>query len=78
MQLCSTNPQYQFDKKFKIILRTKCTIDYFERLDWVNNHSNGDVEVRVLEVTHSLEDDEVLFAFSDPDDALVFKIKYSI
>ncbi len=71
-------PQELFDKKFKVIIKTKITNDYFDRLEWVNNHSNGAVEVRVIGVTHSLEGEDVFFAFVDPDDALIFKIKYSI
>lgn len=71
-------PTPDFDKKFKVIIETQYTDYYLEQLDWVHIHSNGEVEVRVVEITHNMMPDTIYFGFTDPDDALVFKIKYRV
>jgi len=65
----------EFDKKYKIIIKHKHTLEYHKMLEWVDNNSNGAVEVKLggeLVIT------DAYFAFEDPDDALVFRIKYEI
>jgi len=71
--LIEERPKHTFDKKYKVVVNVKSTPSYTEMLDWVNSNSNGLVDVR-------FNDNGVVtdLAFTDPDDALVFKIKYSI
>jgi hypothetical protein len=78
-QHCLTTPLPQFDKKYKVIVRTKYSTDYFEKLTWVNSNSVGSVDV--VNITASgmnTQWTDVYFAFEDPSDATFFKIKYSL
>jgi hypothetical protein len=66
-------PKHNFDKKYKIVIGVNPTASYLEMTDWINSNSNGPVDVRFNDngvITH--------FAFVDVDDALIFKIKYSV
>jgi len=64
-----------FDDRFKTVIRCKSPLGYLEMLDWVNKNSNGSVQTKFVEGA-----DEVVFyfGFEDKDDALLFKIKYSM
>lgn len=66
-----------FDKKYKIILKYDYTNRYIDMMDWVDKNSSGLVSTAVAEVTPDGVG-EVYFAFENSDDALFFKIKYSI
>jgi hypothetical protein len=46
-------------------------------LEWVNANSNGSVEVKVVEITHTFPD-TIYIGFENPDDATFFKIKYAL
>lgn len=66
-----------FDSNFKVILRVKYTDNYFEKLFWLNNNSIGKVEIKILrEINSKTEDSEFFFGFENPDDAILFRIKY--
>ncbi len=65
-----------FDKKFRIIIKVTDTPDYFGIIDWINTHSKDLVDVKL--VHNRIGHLEMYFAFVDPDDALIFKIKFSI
>lgn len=73
MQPCITQTEPKFDKKYKVIVRLKYTDQYFETLDWINTHSIGSVEVKISDA-----DRDIYYAFSNPDDALVFKVRYRV
>lgn len=71
--LIEEKPKPKFDKKYKIVIWVNPAASYLEMTDWINSNSNGPVDVRFNDngvVTH--------FAFANTDDALVFKIKYSL
>jgi hypothetical protein len=63
-----------FDKKFRIIITYMYRPGYTEMLDWVNQNSKGEVSV-VYDVWPSPK--KLYIGFTDSDDALFFKIKYS-
>ena len=67
VQPCISFPQ--FDKKYKIIVDVPYADDYFEKIEWVNINSINDVDVKI-------ESEKIFFAFSNSDDALIFKIRY--
>ena len=78
-----------FDKKYKTIICRKLSDNDQEIIEWINKNSNGMVSVRVLS-GRSVSDGigwyphpvgpitRMCLGFEDPDDALFFKIKYSI
>ena len=66
--------QHKFDKKFKAVVSVRSDGRYIEILDWVNANSQGPVSVWMNNVHNGVIVD---VAFTDPDDALFFKIKYS-
>jgi hypothetical protein len=77
--LIEEKPEYTgpvFDKKYKIVIKCKFTDEYFKMVDWVNENSQGLVDIRFNAATNEI--DTVFVAFEDLDDALVFKIKYSL
>ena len=47
---------------------------YYDILDWVNKNSTGRVDVR-FENSYGYE--KIYIAFENPNDALIFKIKFS-
>ena len=60
-----------FDKKYKTIVSCKYYAGYLEMLDWINQHSNKSVDVK-------FHNDTIYIGFENYDDAIVFKIKYSL
>lgn len=66
----------EFDKKYKIVVRCKYSDDYLEKVEWVNKNSKDLVKIKVCGNFHVLTD--IFFGFENIDDALVFKIKYSV
>lgn len=73
--LIEEKPKHVFDRKYKTIVSVKSKITYVEMLDWVNKNSNGSVDVWFNDTPDGVIID---VAFEDPDDALIFKIKYSV
>lgn len=66
-----------FDKKYKVILEYEFNyLQYYNRLDWVNENSNGSVEVKFSEIRSNPLYNRVYYAFENADDATFFKIKY--
>ena len=74
-QPCILNPVHKFDKKYKVVVSVRSTWSYLEMIHWTNSHSNGSVDVWFNDTPNGVIID---VAFTDPDDALVFKIKYSV
>lgn len=73
-QLYLTRPT--FDKKYKVIIETSNMRDYFGMMDWVNLNSKDSVDVKTtMDNGHDIK---FYFAFENTDDALIFKIKYSL
>jgi hypothetical protein len=68
-------PKHVFDKKYKVIVSVKSNPTYLEMLDWVNKNSHDSVDVWFNDTPNGIIID---VAFANPDDALIFKIKYSI
>lgn len=75
--LIEEKPSHVFDKKYKTIVNVKSTAAYTEMLDWVDANSHGAVDVW-FNAPVLLGNVIIDIAFEDPDDALVFKIKYSV
>jgi hypothetical protein len=75
--LIEEKPKHIFDKKYKTVISVKSRPDYLEMLDWVNLNSHGAVDVW-FNAPVLLGNVIIDVAFEDPDDALIFKIKYSI
>lgn len=71
MQPCIIQ-QPEFDKKYKTIVRCDYYAGYLEMLDWINQHSNSSVDVKIDNGV------AIYVAFENPDDATIFKIKYSL
>ena len=69
--LCTTQPK--FDNKFKTVIERKYNDSSWEMVDWVNNNSKGDVDVKFIT---SENNSLVYFAFENADDALYFGIKF--
>ena len=74
------DPVPEFDEKYKIIVKHGYdlgngydNVHMTEVFEWINLHSNGSVDVKLSETSR-----HCYIAFEDPDDALVFKIMYSI
>lgn len=81
-----------FDPKFKIVIKLPFPENYAEILDWINNNSEGSVEVQLRKEDGSKVDpfipwytpaglirSQMMFvAFENEDDATFFKIKYSV
>jgi hypothetical protein len=73
-QPCTLNLMHKFDKKYKTVVRCKSTPEYMSMLEWVNSNSYGAVDVWFHDAPVIMID----VAFENIDDALVFKIKYSV
>jgi hypothetical protein len=75
-----------FDGKYKIILDRELLPDHVEMIHWINENSIAGVAIRIYSaykmekgwVLSSVGKNRVFIAFEDLDDALVFKIKYSV
>lgn len=90
-EIVSTNKPKEllpmFDKRFKIIVKCEYNEYYYEMLNWINNNSNGMVEIKLSTTPYNMEyavppnipwTKEVFVAFENTDDATFFKIKYKI
>lgn len=64
-----------FDKRYKIIIKKDYTSGYLDMLEWINTNSNDSVEVRFNNIYGQ---EGIYIGFENSDDALFFKIKYSI
>lgn len=73
-----------FDKSFKVLIDSDILPHHITVLDWINQNSKGNVQVRMFN-TKQVSNNWVIstdghtrafFAFEDIDDALVFRIKY--
>jgi hypothetical protein len=69
---CTLQPE--FDKKYKVIVKYKYHSEYISIMDWLNNNSNGSVDIKIIEG----QGYTMYVGFTDESDALFFKIKYSI
>lgn len=82
----------KFEPKFKVIVKLGFPDNYAEILDWINNNSDGSVEVQLVKKDGTKVDSFIpwytpaglqasyfmFVAFENEDDATFFKIKYSI
>lgn len=77
-----------FDSKYKTIIAINIGIDYIEILDWINKNSKGLVHIQI-HTAEKLGDEWIkseahiakkmaFIGFQNSDDALYFKIKYSV
>lgn len=74
----------QFDKRFKTIIERELDITYFYILEWLNENSINDVQVKAFHV-QKIDNKWVIFpsgrqrlfiGFENKDDALYFKLKF--
>ncbi len=82
-QLCFTKnqdltPTPYFDKSFKTIITYNVDGNYYHLLDWLNSNSRGKVEIKLSDSMIDNFTVKAFIGFEYPDDALIFKIKYSI
>lgn len=70
--LIEEKPENIFDRKYKTIVRVNSRDNYLEMVDWVDLNSKGSVEVRYA------SSNKIDVAFENSDDAIIFKIKYSV
>ena len=67
-----------FDRKYKTILEYRYNENYSEMVNWIDFHSNGSVDVQYgkdfSEGLYNIK--TVFYGFEDPDDALIFRIKF--
>jgi hypothetical protein len=69
----------QFDKKYKVIIKTEFSNDYFEKMTWVNDNSIGSVDIKNMTTPGiNTYEDNIYFAFEEPSDATFFRIKFSL
>lgn len=73
--LTEEKPKHVFDKKYNTVVSVKSTLTYLEMLEWVHENSHGSVDVWFNSTPNGVIID---IAFSNDDDALIFKIKYSV
>jgi Ni,Fe-hydrogenase III component G len=73
VQHCISSPEPKFDKKYKVVVKSKYSHDFFEKLEWAQVNSHGSVDVG-----RSEDNEWIYFAFEESDDALFFKIKYRV
>ena len=66
-----------FDPKYKTVIRCEAGPTYLEMLEWVHKNSSGSVDVK-FSIGFGYGVDAVYLGFEDTDDALIFKIKYSV
>jgi len=64
-----------FDKKYSIIIKRNYQPGYIDMLEWVNLNSNNSVDVKF---NNAYGSEAIYIGFENSDDALFFKIKYSI
>ena len=67
--------QPAFDTKYKTIVKRSYKPGWVQMLEWVNSNSNGLVAVKF---NNRYGYEAIYIGFEDLDDALFFKIKYSI
>lgn len=67
----------EFDPKYKVVVRCDAGPTYLEMLEWVNKNSAGSVDVK-FDIGFGYGVEAVYLGFEDTDDALIFKIKYSV
>lgn len=70
--LTDEKPENTFDRKYKTIVRVNSRDNYLDMLDWIDSNSKGSVDVKYA--SH----DKIDVAFENVNDALIFKIKYSV
>jgi hypothetical protein len=62
-----------FDCKYTTIVKHDYTPEWIEMIDWTNENSLGDVDVK-FDNQHGQE--AIYLGFEDSNDALVFRIRY--
>ncbi|HEY6435658.1 MAG TPA: hypothetical protein VIY47_03645 [Ignavibacteriaceae bacterium] len=72
-QPCTTP---QFEEKYKTIITVIDPDNYVDMMNWINSYSKNSVDIKID--TNEIDSFAVTFAFENSDDALVFKIKYSV
>lgn len=64
-----------FDERFKTVIRCEYTTEYPEMLFWLDQNTQNLVQVKFDD---SYGKESFYVGFESPDDALVFKIRYSV
>lgn len=76
-----------FDRKYKTVLKFTKTTEYSSMIDWVDKNSTGLVSIRQVSATLKIDpstggflqiNSTVYVGFENEDDAIFFRIKYSI
>lgn len=66
-----------FDKKYKTVVEVDHTAHITEMIYWLHENCNGSVDV-VYSPDVVDEPKKVFFGFENKDDALIFRIKFSL
>lgn len=69
------NPHVMFDERFKTVIKCEYSTDYPEMLFWLDQNTQNLVQVKFDD---SYGNESFYVGFESPDDALVFKIRYSV
>lgn len=65
---------YTSDSQYPIVIRCDYTHNFMEMIDWVNLNSADTVDVQF---DNQYGQEAIYIKFKDPDDALIFRIRYS-
>lgn len=72
MELPSHILRPEFDEKYTVVVEYHLQNEYVNIIDWLNTHSTGSVDIKISEGRGY----KMYVAFEDPNDALIFKIKF--
>jgi len=70
----AVSPTVSFKNDYSNIVAVDYTHSYYDILDWINQNSSGQVEVK-FENSYGYE--KIYIAFEKEQDALIFKIRFS-
>lgn len=71
----SVSPTVTFDKKYKTIVKCDYSDGYTEMLYWLDENSDKSVDVKFENAYGS---ESIFVGFENSDDALLFRIRFSI
>jgi len=77
--LIEEKPKIVFDNKFRTVVKCVYSERYPEILDWLHSNTSGAVDIKLdYALAPDVRPMDIFVGFENVDDALVFKIKFSI